>query len=207
MSLLIDRIKELNDKFYEACGELHENKSHIEEPHRKAVAENIFKMYELDYKLIQLKLSDIDFELEKLERKKEKLKPRTRRLWYTLFLKKVRNKAEELVEQTAEDESSEFLKDKANALKALKEALETADKADVADVLNEPKQGTETPARTIDTKTDPREASKAAKAETELKKAGQLPGQMTMDDVQAQAEPQEPTAASTTFSAKKSMKK
>lgn len=205
--MLIDRIKELNDKFYEACGELHENKSHIEEPHRKAVAQNIYKMYELDYKLIQLQLSDIDFELEKLERKKEKLKPRTRRLWYTFFIKKVRNKAEELVEQTAEDESSEFLKIKENALKALEKALEDADKADLAEAFDEPKQGTETPDRTIAPQSDRREANKAAKAETEPKKAGQLPGQMTLDDVQAQSEPQEPTAASTTFTAKKSRKK
>ncbi len=98
------------------------------------------------------------------------------------------------------------LRKRKRAQNELKKIIEAADDANGSEMFveplapqDEPKQNTETPKRTIDTKTDPREADTAIEpqkrekpdnaepAPAELKtttNAGQLPGQLTLDDVQ-----------------------
>lgn len=164
--MLIDRIKELNDTLYKAFAELHTNDQLINNPkHKAGIADKIYELYELDYKLIRGEMTEEDKRADEIEiereARKEELKRRKailtplcerRRI---LFWKYRTNRAEDLYEGEACLKAEKFLNSKAEALVQLQEAIRAADEAEPSETFEEP----------VMTKEERREMCRIRKAE------------------------------------------
>ena len=159
---------------------------------------------------------DYEIKLAEIKQRRLNEKPWRRCWLWRLLFQPLTNRAQDIIEERAElnadiahknaeqaikDDRARELPDEnkkssARALKRemkrkLNEAIKQADNADVAEILTEP-QGTELPEELEHVQAEPKAPAKpgnAAPAPTEQKAttaAGQLPGQMTLDDVQKQ---------------------
>ena len=198
----------LQEKFYAMFGRLWRNRKLLDgEKTFKRFAANLVEQYEAEYDAFKTgyELEELP-ELEKLKQRHFALVPRKYRPWYFLWLFKRRNRALKNIDREIYIELEQHFRKKEAALERLEKLLENSDSADKqTTAFDEPKeseQGAETSERTIEIKTDPRasdaqaepeKAGKtAAKAKTKPKDNGQVPGQMTLDDVQANTEPKKP---------------
>lgn len=138
--MLIDKLKELNETLYEAFGELKENQNNINKPeHQDGIADKIYELYELDYKLIRGTMEAEDksageLELEKLardnefKRRKEELTPIKKRRWYAPWLFKT-NRAEDLLTRESEANADIKLNEREKAIEQLEKIVAAADDA------------------------------------------------------------------------------
>lgn len=141
--MLIDKIKELNDSLYKAFGELAENIGHInDEKHRAGIAQHIYDLYELDYKLIRGSLYEIDYQVKEIERREEIMTPRFFRKWWNIFRKRP-NRAEEVLSTEAYLNAMQYFDKKQEMLDKLAEAIGEADEAPTGEAIEEPKDTAE----------------------------------------------------------------
>lgn len=138
--MLIDKIDELNKELYKAFGELHENKGHINNPeHQEGIANNIYALYMLDFKLIRGTLTDEDKLADELDimeqvrkneiiRRKEELTPFCKRRWWAPWTYKT-NRAEDLLARESGANADLLLNTREQAIEKLEAILEAADEA------------------------------------------------------------------------------
>lgn len=135
--MLIDKIKELDDKLYEAFGELHENKSFLL-GHENDVAECLIELYKLDYAIIRGTLFEEDYLKNMYERQKKIMTPKT---WWGFFRKK-RNAAEYYIEEEANLRADKFFENKEKVLQELEKIIKAADEEkDPVKAFEEPTNG------------------------------------------------------------------
>lgn len=180
--MLIDRIKELNDTLYKAFAELHANDTLINNvEHKKGIANKIYELYELDYKLIRGEMIEFDkkadnYDIEKaarreeLDRRKAILTPICRRRRF-LFWKYRTNRAEELYEGEASLKAEGFLNTKEEALMKLQEVIMAADEAEPGEVFSISMNEDERKELYRRKKAEEKEQKREAKAERKAAKA------------------------------------
>lgn len=208
--MLIDRIKELNDTLYKAFAELKSNNDFINNPkHKAGIADKIYELYELDYKLIRGEMieedkraDDIEIERtarrEELNRRKAILTPicRRRRI---LFWKYRTNRAEDLYEGEASLKAEGFLNAKEEALIQLQEVIRVADEAEPGEVFSVGMSEDERKELYRRKKAEEKEQKREAKAErkaarAEAKQAAKAGKRRKEQGAPQEPAPQEPAA-------------
>lgn len=201
--MLIDRIKELNDTLYKAFAELKSNNDFINNPkHKAGIADKIYELYELDYKLIRGEMIEFDkkaddYKLEKtareeeFERRKAILTPicRRRRL---LFWKWKTNRAEDLYEGEASLKAEGFLNAKEEALMKLQEVIRTADEAEPGEVFSISMNEDERKELYRRKKEEEKEQKRAAKAERKAARAEAKQAAIALKKRKEQGKPVDP---------------
>ncbi len=168
MTEKLDELKALNEKFYEMFGRLFRNRKLLDnEKTVKYFGEKLFEQYKAEYEALKYKheLKELP-ELEKVKQRHYEFVPRTWRPWYFLFLFRRRNRALKNIDREIYCEIETHFRKKEAALERLETALDKADGTDCRSVIfDEPTE------------------------QTEQRKDGQAPRQITLDDAQAQKEP------------------
>ncbi|MDE6597251.1 MAG: hypothetical protein K2K60_01255 [Clostridia bacterium] len=220
--MLIDKIDELNKALYKAFGELHENKGHINKPeHQEGIANNIYALYMLDYKLIRGTLTEEDKLADELDiqelvrkneitRRKKELAPEKKRRWWAPWTYKT-NRAEDLLARESGANADILLNTREQAIEKLEAIVEAADEetTEALKPLSRKERREQKRQARLERKEQKRATRNAQSvrepAGTEIRKdkPDQVQGQLTLDDVQAQPKPTPPAAASTTLTAKK----
>ncbi len=218
--MLIDKIDELNKTLYKAFGELHENKGHINNPeHQEGIANNIYALYMLDYKLIRGTLTDKDKLADELDireqvrkneitRRKKELTPEKKRRWWACWTFKT-NRAEDLLARESEANADLLLNTREQAIEKLEAIVEAADKETTSALKRSSRKERREQKRQerLEQKEQKRATRNAQsvrkpKATTQKDKRKQAQVQLTLDEVQVQSEPTKP-AANTTLTVKK----
>ncbi|MDE6597977.1 MAG: hypothetical protein K2K60_05010 [Clostridia bacterium] len=195
----LDELRQLNEKFYEMYGRLYKNRKLLD--NSKTVeffGKQLFEQYKAEYEALKYKYEIEELpELETVKQRHSELVPRYRRPWYFLFLVRRPNRALKNIERAIYCEIEAHFRKKEAALERLEAALDKKDSAEQRTKIfdeppEEPDEQTPTEPAT-EPKAQPSEKPDklAAKAEKEKKPepTGQAPGQITLDDVQAQTEP------------------
>lgn len=190
MTEKLDELKVLNEKFYEMFGRLFRNRKLLDnEKTVKYFGEKLFEQYKAEYEALRYKheLKEMP-ELERVKQRHYELVPRAWRPWYFLFLVRRRNRALKNIDREIYIELEQYFRKKEAALERLEVALDKKDSADqrtkVFDEL--PEKPDEQKSQSSEKPNKPVAKSKKSK-KPELTE--QAPGQITLDDVQAQPEP------------------
>lgn len=195
----LNELRQLNEKFYDMYGRLYKNRKLLD--NSKTVeffGKQLFEQYKAEYEALKYKYEIEELpELETVKQRHSELVPRYHRPWYFLFLVKRPNRALKNIERAIYCEIEQHFRNKEAALKRLEDALDKKESADQrTKIFDEPPEepDEQTPAEpATEPKAQPTEkpdkpAAKAAK-EKKPEPTGQAPGQITLDDVQAQTEP------------------
>lgn len=194
----LDELRQLNEKFYEMFGRLYKNRKLLD--NSKTVeffGKQLFEQYKAEYEALKYKYEIEELpELEIFKLRHSELVPHTYRPWYFLWLFKRRNRALKNIERAIYCEIEAHFRKKEAALERLEAALDKNDNAEHrAMIFDEPPEEADEQTPTVP-KTQPPEkpdkhAAKAAK-EKKTEPTGQAPGQITLDDVQAQTAQKKP---------------
>ncbi len=112
MNKMIEQIEELNIKTYELYCKLDRYKDKMTETAYKYMADKLFLIYQAEFEKLY---GDYDIERTRkryeLKERRYALLPRSRRIWWTLFIRKRKNKTAQLIEEKAELEAEDFFKE------------------------------------------------------------------------------------------------
>lgn len=198
--LPLDDIKKIDDEFLSEMENVKRRLSNVKDLDIiKAFQQVLLSAYNAAIELKMLE-SEVDYEirLAQIEARRQEIKPWRRGWWWRLIFQPLTNRAQDIIEERAEldadlahtaaekeidndrkqlqpedDEEKPSKRKLKRAMRdKLKKVIETADNADVNEVLNEPKH-------------------LASDVQEPPQGAGQLPGQIMLDDVQklTQAQP------------------
>lgn len=185
----LNDLDKLYERFYVMFGRLFRNRKLFDsEKTVKLFAAGLVEQYVSEYSTFKMsyELEELP-EIEKLKQRHFALVPRKYRVWYSLWLFKRRNRALENIDREIYIELEQHFRKKEAALERLEKLLENSDSADKqTTAFDEPKQNTDTSSKASPT------TANAPKTKTKQQDNGQVPGQMTLDDVQANKEPKKP---------------
>lgn len=198
--LPLDDIKKIDDEFLSEMENVKRRLSNVKDLDIiKAFQQVLLSAYNAAIELKMLE-SEVDYEirLAQIKARRQEVKPLRRGWWWRLIFQPLTNRAQDIIEERAEldadirhtaleneidndrkqlqpedDEEKPSKRKLKRAMRdKLKKVIETADNADVNEVLNEPKH-------------------LASDVQEPPQGAGQLPGQIMLDDVQklTQAQP------------------
>lgn len=218
MQKQLERLGEYQERFFKFAGDLYENIETLGNEFYNIMLADVEKTYQKGSEILK-QIAELEYKaaMYEIDCRAGLITPGRRR-WR--FWK--RNEPGEIIFREVNVDVTRAFRERTAALERLEAALDKSDSADKqTTAFDEPQQ--EKPGETSEktdkkttsqcgcTTTEPQKqekpgnaepATNETKAKTKPQSNGQVPGQMTLDDVQAQSEPQEPTAANTTFSAK-----
>lgn len=198
--LPLDDIKKIDDEFLSEMENVKRRLSNVKDLDIiKAFQQVLLSAYNaaIELKMLESKV-DYEIRLAQIKARRQEVKPLRRGWWWRLIFQPLTNRAQDIIEERAEldadirhtaleneidndrkqlqpedDEEKPSKRKLKRAMRdKLKKVIETADNADVNEVLNEPKH-------------------LASDVQEPPQGAGQLPGQIMLDDVQklTQAQP------------------
>lgn len=211
MTTVIEKLGKLQSTFYEKCGDLYENIELLGKNLYDKMLADIVKTYEEESKQL-LREAKIEYEVKKygLDCKEDALLPgRCGFFWLH------RNEPADIIYREVWAEAQQMFKDRTEAVERLEKALDKASEnvspfkePEETPERSEPAQDEQKPGENVEkqearqtdkpTETKPQKDEKAKKELPE-----QLPGQITLDDVQNVQSGKPDTATNTTLTAKK----
>ncbi len=172
----LNDLDKLYERFYAMFGRLFRNRKLFDsEKTVKLFAAGLVEQYVSEYSTFKMsyELEELP-EFEKLKQRHYELVPRTYRPWYFLWLFKRSNRALKNIYHEIYIETERHFREKEAALERLEKLLD-----------NDEKQTTAFEELTENGEQAKKETSESAPKKFKPNKQGELPGQITLDDVQA----------------------
>lgn len=128
----LDKLQELNEKFYAMFGRLFKNRKLLDSDKTyKYFGERLFEQYKAEYEALRYNYEIKELpELEAVKQRHHALVPKLRRVWYTLFIFRRPNRALKILYREMFVELEEHFRKKEAALVRLEEALDKQDETE-----------------------------------------------------------------------------